>query len=79
MSYGNFRDVIKSKVSQIGLDPKIYATHSMRAGGATTAANSGLPDRLLQIHGRWASAQSKDRYIKDSLENRLSVSKVLNV
>ena len=77
MTYSNFRDVIKTKVSQIGLDPKLYATHSMRAGGATTAANAGLSERLLQIHGRWASSQSKDRYIKDNLSSRLSVSEAL--
>lgn len=30
-------------------------THSLRSGGATAAANAGVPDRLVKRHGRWAS------------------------
>jgi hypothetical protein len=65
------------KVSHIRLDPKIYATHSMRVRGAIAAANAGPPDRLFQILGRWASSQTKDRYVKDALSQILSVSEVL--
>ena len=30
-------------------------THTLRRGGATAAANAGLPDRLFKRHARWAS------------------------
>ena len=77
MTYSNVRDVVKAKASQIGLNKSLYSTHSMRAGGATAAANAGTSERILQKHGRWASSQSKDRYVKDSLSKRLKVSKSL--
>ena len=77
MSYSNVIDIVKRKSDAIGLDSKEYSTHSMRAGGATLAANSGVLDRLFQRHGRWKSVQSKNAYIKDSLESRLKVSRLM--
>ena len=74
LSYTNVRDVVKVKASQIGLNAALYSTHSMRAGGATAAAEANVPERLMQKHGRWASAVSKDRYVKDGLGKRLKVS-----
>jgi integrase len=77
MTYSNIRDVVKRKATQLGLDPKRFGTHSMRAGGATTAANSLVADRIFQKHGRWATSSSKDRYVKDSETQRLEVSKAI--
>ncbi|XP_068236956.1 uncharacterized protein [Palaemon carinicauda] len=37
-------------------------------GGATSAANNGIKDRLSKRHGRWKSDKAKDGYIKDSLK-----------
>ena len=48
-------------------------------GGASAAANAGVPDRWFKRHGRWRSGNAKDGYIKDSLENRLSVSKSIGL
>ena len=75
VSYNVVRQIIKQKATQIGLNNKAFGTHSMRAGGASAAANSSVGDRILQKHGRWASVSSRDRYVKDSLENRLQVTK----
>ena len=55
-----------------------FSTHSARLGGATSAANSGIPERNFQRHGRWASVSAKNTYIKDSLASRLDVSKSLS-
>ena len=41
-----FKDIVPD-ISAIG-------THSLRSGGATAAANAGVPDRLFKRHGRWA-------------------------
>jgi integrase len=51
LSYNNARDIVKKKVCQINLDPKAYSTHSMRSGGATSAALAGTSERLMQLHG----------------------------
>ena len=36
-------------------DVSKISVHSLRAGGATSAANAGIADRLFKRHGRWAS------------------------
>jgi hypothetical protein len=58
-----------------GLDKSKDCLHNLRSGGVTAAANNKVPDRLLRVHGRWAS----DGYIKDSLYNRLFVSRNLSI
>ena len=73
ISYSTVRDEIRNSLSSIGLDCSNYGTHSLRAGGATAAANNGIPERLFRIHGRWQSDDSKDRYVKESIERRLRV------
>ena len=75
LSYTRMRELLLEKLSAVGLDPKKYGLHSLRAGGATAAANAGVPDRLFKRHGRWRSENAKDGYVKDSLSSRLSVSK----
>lgn len=51
-----------------------FGLHRLRAGGATVCANSGVPDRLFQKHGRWRSEYENDGYIRDILDSRLLVS-----
>ena len=51
----------------------------LRAGGASAAAQAGMPDRLFKQHGRWSSETAKDGYIEDSKENRLSVSQNIGI
>ena len=54
--------------------------HSLRASGATTAANApGVSDRCLKRHGRWKSDASKDGYIDDSIEKKLLITKKLKL
>ena len=66
-----FKDIVPD-ISAIG-------THSLRSGGATAAANAGVPDRLFERHGRWASESAKDGYMQDPLSSRLSVSKAFGI
>ena len=66
-----FKDIVPD-ISAIG-------THSLRSGGATAAANAGVPDRLFKRHGRWASESAKDRYMQDSLSSRLLFSEALGI
>jgi hypothetical protein len=75
LSYTRMRELLLEKIVAIGLNPKLYGLHSLRAGGATAAANAGVPDRLFKRHGRWRSENAKDGYVKDSLASRLSVTK----
>ena len=60
-------------------DPKIYGLHSFRSGGASTATNNGISERLVGKHGRWKSTKARDTYLKDSEAKRLSVSRSLGL
>ena len=73
------REVVLKKLSCIGLDVKKFSLHSLRSGGATAAANAGVRDRMFKMHGRWRSENAKDSYIKESLEERLSMLKKLGL
>ena len=60
-------------------DISAIGTHSLRSGGATAAANAGVPDRPFKRHGSWASESAKDGCVQDFLSSRLSVSKALGI
>ena len=79
ISYTACREQALSLVKKVGLEPKNFGLHSARSGGATAAANRGVPDRLFKRHGRWLSEKAKDGYVKDSLANLLSVSRNLGL
>ena len=74
ISYTRAREVVLGIFKAIGLNEKLFGLHSLRAGGATAAANNGVPDRLFKRHGRWKSELAKDGYVKDKLKERLQVS-----
>ena len=79
ISYTRVRELVLEKLQEIGLDPKMFGLHSLRAGGASAAANAGIPDRWFKWHGRWLSENAKDGYIKDKLEDRLRVTRNLGL
>ena len=48
------------RLTDIGLDKKLFGLHSLRSGGATAAAsNASVCDRLIMKHGRWVTEKSK--------------------
>ena len=73
LSYTRVRELVLGMLSAIGLDHRQFGLHSLRAGGASAAANVGVPDRLFKRHGRWRSENAKD--VKDGMEERLEVSR----
>ena len=79
LSYTRLRECLKEKLVQLGYQAPQFGLHSLRAGGATAAANAKVPDRLFRRHGRWKTEIAKDGYVEDSLEARLSVSNSLGL
>ncbi|XP_078352499.1 integrase/recombinase xerD homolog isoform X1 [Oculina patagonica] len=78
LSYTRAREIVKDAFKDI-TDVSCISLHSLRAGGATAAANAGIVDRLFKRHGRWQSENAKDGYVKDNFESLLSVSKSLGI
>ena len=70
---------LKHKLKDLGFPPVEFSPHSLRSGGATAAAGTGIPDRIFKRHGCWKSENAKDGYVQDTLENRLSVTKNLGL
>ena len=79
MSYSRAREIVLCAFEAIGLPRQDYDLHSLRAGGASAAANAQVTDRLFKRHGRWKSDKAKDGYIKDNIVSLLSVSLSLGI
>ena len=79
LSYTRMRELLREKLTDVGLDANKFGLHSLRSGGATAAANAGVPDRLFKRHGRWRSENAKDGYVKDTLSCRIEVSKAIGL
>lgn len=79
LSYTRAREILLSTLESIGLDKRQFGLHSLRAGGATAAANAGICDRLFKKHGRWRSESAKDGYVKENLEQHLIVTKHIGI
>ena len=47
LSYSRARELFIQKFRAIGLDTNLYGLHSLRIGGASAAANSDIPDRVI--------------------------------
>lgn len=60
----------------IGVDASLYGFHSLRAGGATAAAQAGVEERHIKAQGNWKSDAFKS-YIRPDQQDRLRVSRAI--
>ena len=79
ISYTRAREIFLDLFKRAGYQDINLGLHSLRAGGASGAANNGIQDRLFKRHGRWKSDSAKDGYVKDDLQALLSVSQSLGI
>lgn len=68
--------MIKYLVSQLGLNPEKYTTHSLRAGAISAGHVAGLSEKDLASIGNHKSDAYK-RYIRFDLSHALNISKQL--
>ncbi len=57
-------DVVQRAAGRAGHDPRSFAGHSLRSGGATAAAKGKAPDRAIMRQGRWKSERIARGYIR---------------
>ena len=77
ISYGLMQAMMKRGVARLGLDPKMFSSHSLRRAGATWAFQSGVPGELIQMHGDWTS-QAYLRYLELPLVDRMKVAQKMS-
>ena len=75
LAYTTYLAKVKEVCTELGLDASLYGTHSARGGGATAAAELGVPDRLIKQHGRWRSDFMVQHYIRVNREHQLDVTR----
>jgi hypothetical protein len=55
LTFGGLAAGVKELVGLVGLDPSMYASHSLRRGGASGALASGLAPFFTKFQGDWKS------------------------
>ena len=66
VTYQMLQRFIKTSVAQLGLDPRLFSSHSLRRAGASWAFRAWVPGELIKTQGDWAS-QAYLRYLEFSL------------
>src|SRR5215469_5164866 len=61
---GTVAEVVKKRVSVLGLDPAQFAGHSLRSGLATSAAQNGASEIQIMAQTRHTSSAMVKRYIR---------------
>ena len=75
--YSRARELLPHKPEEIGINKNNFGLHSLRSGGASAAGKAGILDSLIMKHGRWRSEKSKNLYIDESMQNKLSVTEIM--
>ena len=78
LSYTRARETVVARLKEICGNINI-GMHSSRAGGASMAARASVNERCWKRHGRWKSDTAEDGYVKDTIQNRLEVTRQLNL
>ena len=73
LSYTRIRETFMEKLDTIRESHEDFGLHSLRSGGASSAAQNGVTDRLISKQGRWVSENARNGYIKDDIRTRMSV------
>lgn len=77
VTYYKFLLKLRSVIEGIGLDSKLYSTHSFRRGFATLAFRLEIPPDLIQLMGDWRSDAYK-RYIQYDIKDKIKVSRFVS-
>ena len=74
ITYNQFQQKLRTLIRKVGLNPKLFSSHSFRRGGATLATKSGVSPHFIQLMGDWKSDVYK-QYIVHPLSDKLHVAK----
>jgi len=74
ITYNQFQQKLRTLIRKVGLNPKLFSSHSFIRGGTTLAAKSGVSPHFIQLMGDWKSDAYK-QYIVHPLSDKLHVAK----
>jgi len=63
---GYVSQVVKDRLEALGIDPKSYSAHSLRAGLVTEAARAGVPSWKIRQQTGHRSEATLARYVRDA-------------
>lgn len=71
-SYHAFNKSLQARCSDAGISKLGVSTHSLRRGGTTALALAGVPEAIIQAHGRWSSLEYRKYicYLDSALQRR---------
>ena len=69
---------LRNVIDQAGHDGNKFSEHSNKRGGASLAANSGIPDEEIRDIGNWANVKTARLYIDQSTPLRQKRNKKLH-
>ena len=75
ISYTTLREEFRKYVTPFVDDIARYGTHSIKSGAASNPACRSVSADLLDMHAGWKCANSKNRYIKHTVNDRLKVAR----
>jgi site-specific recombinase XerD len=59
-------EIVKQHAERVGLDPKVFAGHSLRAGFLTSAASNGASPFKMRGVSRHKSMETLQGYVRDA-------------
>ncbi|XP_078322501.1 uncharacterized protein LOC111113080 isoform X1 [Crassostrea virginica] len=68
-----FTSELKNTLCYVGLDPKLYKSHSFRIGAASYAFHSKIPEDKIRLMGRWNSSAVR-RYFRIPVFDSIDIS-----
>jgi hypothetical protein len=66
LSAQSVTEIVKTYAERVGLDPTLYAGHSMRAGFLTSAAKRGASIFKMMDQSRYRSVETLRGYVRDA-------------
>ena len=79
ISYARVREIFRETIRYFVKDSNNFGTHSLKKGGTTASSAAGVSCECLDKHASWKSAKSKESYLSPSLEDKLKLSRAINL
>ena len=78
LSHTTLSEIFKKRLEQCGHAEEGLSLHSLRAGGVTLAAASGVAEGLYKSHSRWKSSAVQD-YVTENVQEKLRVTRSMDL